>query len=285
MARSYFNDYYQTSEYISKSSNIQIIYIIILFIYFCGLNLYIFLFCLRIGSKATNLWLQGSVISLCQDILLLQPFRIWLKWIVMTQTIENIRYWHEMLRKRTKTIMLRNSIKSTIKSTNNWMNDSKALIQRFNPSCRVARKFPQLAASRLLMTLNDYDLPIHFTIRNNNNNKQQLLWKSIAFIIITIFFTLLPDLLRDTVIESTTNAYVNGLLLVIAATIKISIYIPIFIIIGIFILFIIYQIYKRKKINKLLQPLTLMKTSVKKNENNANNIRSDRLKFNTVLPQ
>ena len=218
----------------------------------------------------------------------------------MIQTIVNIRLWHEMLHKRTKTILTRNSIKSNIKTNNNFINDSKALIQRFNASCRVARKLPHLAASKLLMKLNDYDLPIHYTIRNNNNmnnnknnnnnNNQTIIIlyiNFIIFIIITILFHLLPDLLRDTIIESATNAYVNAALFAMIASIHKSFYIPIFLIIIILILYFIYQLNQQKYNNKLLHPdngTAVNKNSKKTINHSLQTQLNQRIKFNTVFP-
>ena len=39
------------------------------------------------------------------------------------------------------------------------MRDSHAMIQHLNPACRAARLFPQLPISRLIISLNDYDVP------------------------------------------------------------------------------------------------------------------------------
>ena len=39
------------------------------------------------------------------------------------------------------------------------MRDSHAIMQHLNPACRAARLFPQLPISRLIISLNDYDVP------------------------------------------------------------------------------------------------------------------------------
>jgi hypothetical protein len=41
------------------------------------------------------------------------------------------------------------------------MSEVHALIQHINPACRAARQFPHLPISRLLISLNDFDLPIN----------------------------------------------------------------------------------------------------------------------------
>ena len=162
----------------------------------------------------------------------------------MIQTIENIRYWHELLRKKTKIIMKRKYN----------TNDSFALIQRFNATCRIARKFPYLSAAKLLITLNDYDLPIHFIINKENIMKKSLL-KSFLLIIITSLMILLPDILRNTIIEAISNAYVNALLLAFVRLFTNSIYIAIIIIIAILIIYFIIKLLLHKNINQKLLPI------------------------------
>lgn len=39
------------------------------------------------------------------------------------------------------------------------MRNKNSLIQHFNPVCRLARDYPHLPIARLLMSLNDFDLP------------------------------------------------------------------------------------------------------------------------------
>jgi hypothetical protein len=48
------------------------------------------------------------------------------------------------------------------------MRDSHALIQHMNPACRVARLFPELPIARLLISLNDYDVP-YFDLQDRYN--------------------------------------------------------------------------------------------------------------------
>jgi hypothetical protein len=45
---------------------------------------YIFLFGLSIGQSAVNMWLLGAFVSFVQDMLLLQHFKIWMKFVVVT---------------------------------------------------------------------------------------------------------------------------------------------------------------------------------------------------------
>ena len=79
---------------------IQLLCLFLLPIYFIGTSFYVFVFGLSIGSKATNLWLLGNFIAYFQDIFLLQPLRIWLRWIVISSSADHIRVWHGLLRNR-----------------------------------------------------------------------------------------------------------------------------------------------------------------------------------------
>ena len=56
-----------------------------------------------------------------------------------------------VLRTRSKYILHREA--GLIKTAN-------AMIQHFNPICRAVRSFPQFAASRLIIALNDFDIPL-----------------------------------------------------------------------------------------------------------------------------
>jgi hypothetical protein len=134
---------------------LQILSVIMLPLYFFGFVLYIFLFGILIGDSASQLWLEAIIISLLIDNFVLQPFKIWVKWIA-TSSICNaeVRGLLGLLRERYHYIMSR--VRGSI-------TESSALIQHLNPACRAARKFPQYPISRYLMSLNDFDLPVHKT--------------------------------------------------------------------------------------------------------------------------
>jgi hypothetical protein len=112
---------------------------------------YVYQFNLSIGSRSTNMWLAVTFIGLVQDIILLQPTKIFINFIVINGNVaHDVRQLCERLSKRSKLIMMR---------THGMMRDADALIQHFNPACRAARMYPSLPMSRLLMSLNDHDLP------------------------------------------------------------------------------------------------------------------------------
>lgn len=60
---------------------------------------------------------------------------------------------------RTVHLSLKNRIRFLLRRTSGMMKSSSALVQHFNPICRAARAFPEYSISRLLMSLNDFDVP------------------------------------------------------------------------------------------------------------------------------
>ena len=89
----YLKSYSHTNNYYKYVKYLLLIFFISYFIVTC---LYIFVFGLTIGSRATNYWLQGCLISLLQDILLLQPLKIWVKWIVLSSVV-NVSFYNIFL--------------------------------------------------------------------------------------------------------------------------------------------------------------------------------------------
>eukprot|EP01034_Spumella_vulgaris_P022540 gene22540-28672_t len=107
---------------------------------------------LKIGSKSMPFWLLVTFINITQDIFVVQPCRALLSvtrfdWVTRS---ELTRIVHAM-RTRFETIINRRR---------GVMRDSHSLIHHFNPACRVARMFPALPTSRLLMCMNDFDVPV-----------------------------------------------------------------------------------------------------------------------------
>lgn len=191
VASRYFN-YGQTIHYDPEfERRIGIACAIILPFYVCALAFYVFLFGVSIGSRATNIWLLGGVISILQQIFILQPLRIWVTFVVLSSFADNVRLWHGLLRERSTVIMQRSQ---------GIIRDADSLIQHVNPACRAAQSFPGLPASRLLLSINDYDLPVAHVIEVKHRN-DSILYKTarkgIYLVLIGLFFlTLLPEILQ-----------------------------------------------------------------------------------------
>jgi hypothetical protein len=86
-----------------------------------------------------------------QDIVLIQPAKIWINFVVISSSVSrHVRKLCERLSLRSRLMMMR---------THGMMRDADCNMQHFNPACRAARRFPHLPIARLLLTLNDADLP------------------------------------------------------------------------------------------------------------------------------
>ena len=264
-----------------------------------GASYYIFLFSVSIGSKASDIWLTQSLISLTENIFLLQPIKIYIKWILLASAVTSIQVWHKLLRDRSTNIMKRKT---------GLIFDSNALIQRFNPSCRVARQCPHLSSSRLLMSLNDFDLPVQYILQPN------YAISTIMIVATAIIISTLPEFIRDASIDSLIRPNLNGLFIGIIYLSHISIGIPIAIGIVSLLFIVLYTYYqnsKNKKQSNMVTPVsvtissydTALKMSIatenteKKlieterkmgmtnyERNNIQKIKEKQRKFNAILP-
>jgi hypothetical protein len=105
----------------------------------------------HIGSEAVHIWIVIILSSIFQDIVLVQPMRIWLRWQIVNDRVS----------KEAKMIIDSLSLRfySIINRTKGTIRDSNSMIQHLNPACRAARMFPGLPASRFLLSVNDFDVP------------------------------------------------------------------------------------------------------------------------------
>ena len=113
---------------------------------------YVYVFNLSIGSRSTYLWLLLFSANTTQDIFVYQPIRFWIMFVQMNGVISaDVREMCESLHARSKLLLKRRS---------GLVRDADCLVQHFNPACRAARMFPTLPFARLLISLNDYDIPL-----------------------------------------------------------------------------------------------------------------------------
>jgi len=143
------------------------------------------------------LWIFVTLASLLIDMLILQPARIWLKWVALNSTVSSdMRQICDALAKRFISIIQRKA---------GVMRDANSLIQHFNPACRAARQFPRLAVSRFLLSMNDYDLPFFSTRSAPLSQKRGLEWYiAFFFAIVSSALAVLTWLalpLQDAVLE------------------------------------------------------------------------------------
>jgi len=254
IAYRYFFHEIERKNNIENERKLQIICIILLPIYLFGLAFYIFLFGVSIGSKATNIWLLGSFISLLQSILIIQPLKIWLQFVVLSTIADEVRIWHGLLREKARTIMSRSS---------GLLSNKNVLIQHLNPACRAACSYPSLPSSRLIMAINDYDLPTSRII--SNMTSKTFLSKITKYMFLTVvislfILTLLPDFLQESAMEGITTPVIGIVILVLAYSSRKSVLIPIVISCGFIVLVTIRELYearKRRHAKSIVQPVVL----------------------------
>ena len=75
-----------------------------------------------------------------------------MKWLVVSQSVDSMHVWHSKLRSRARLLLTRRRGFITMQR--------HSLVQHLNSACRAARQHPELAASRILMSLHDEDIVI-----------------------------------------------------------------------------------------------------------------------------
>ena len=82
------------------------------------------------------------------------------------------------------------------------------VVQHLNPACRAARSVPHLSLARLLISLNDFDVP------KAKPSKMSILgyFYEVAFWLLVLFvlmLSIIPELLQEVCVESTMAVIVN----------------------------------------------------------------------------
>ena len=105
-----------------------------------------------LGFKSSELWMLAVMCATIQDIFVVQPIKIYIKYILVIDTIrEEMMALFSTFKIRAKTL---------IRRRRGLMTNISSLVQHFNPACRAARMYPHLPSARLIMSLTDFDLPI-----------------------------------------------------------------------------------------------------------------------------
>ncbi len=229
-------------------------------LYVCFVSLYIFLFGVSLGSEATEAWINGTAMSMVMEIFILQPMRIFISFIFLSSfTTTKVKLMHAALRNRTKGI---------IKRKKGIMKDSNSLVQHLNPACRAARHYSHLPMSRLLISLNDFDIPIdHLENAGIDTSKWDMKYIQkiiaqfiiIGFIIAFTFLLALPEDIMDGLLDCFSSVFLGivGGIFYFMSNIHPGVAISFGI--GALILFIVYEWkqYEKRQVNKwnLIQPL------------------------------
>jgi hypothetical protein len=120
-------------------------------VYLASIISLIYAFGSQLGSHAANIWLIAFFLACVEDLVLIQPAWIFIKFILFTLgTSSEVANLHKVLQTRTKTLLSR--------STGSLMH-IHALIEHFHPVLRAARASSKSPIARLLLSLTDYDLP------------------------------------------------------------------------------------------------------------------------------
>eukprot|EP01034_Spumella_vulgaris_P014326 gene14326-18289_t len=102
-------------------------------------------------STNMSLWVLVLFLSIIEYFVLIEVLSILIRDVVVVQQLVGKRVeerWRVLMTRARLILMRRYGL----------MRDAHALVQHLNPACRVARSFPFLPVSRLLISINDKDL-------------------------------------------------------------------------------------------------------------------------------
>jgi len=213
--------------------------------YFIGTLVYIFLTGVSQGPNVTNLWLQALALALCQDVFVLKPVGIWMNFIaissIVADSVHNI------------SILVNDRLQFVLHRTRGVLVANSLLVQHFNPACRAARAVPHLNSAKLLIALNDFDLPITIYPRYIWTIPFDLAYW--VFFIIVVALITLPEILQGTIIESSVGFLFNTIVFLLLALQQTEgSYIAIAVVAFFILLVILREVYaevKRRAIRRL----------------------------------
>jgi hypothetical protein len=175
-------------------------------LFFC---LYVFLFGISIGKVNTELFLVAVTIAFLEDTILVEPVSVLFYGI----GVASLAY-KDVTVIATRIFARVNSITTRVRGQ---MNPTAAYIQHLNPACRAARQYPHLHSARLLMSLNDDDIPSSYMTRYYKKGFWETMHKLTAllkaFIVLT-FISVLPGVLQEGIVEATISIVFNTAMIV-----------------------------------------------------------------------
>ena len=215
--RHFFEDFDAKKEVLRPT--LHYICMVLVPFYVMALIFYIFLFGISLDPHAAKLWFIEIIVVALLSTIVIIPVTILLKFIAITyQARKDILSLFRVMKMRGKTI-LRRSI--------GLMTHSHALMHHFNPACRAARNYPELPAARLLMSLNDFDIPVDYSLDRNTSVSSRLLKLSVFPVFLLFFVTfLLPYTIQDAIIEALSITGFNFGVLAFYVLASIQVYIP-----------------------------------------------------------
>ena len=118
----------------------------------------------HIRSQNSWLWLVVAVGSFLQYYLLISPVLLWLRYIQWTTLWPTIQLYMQLFIQRSERLLRRRH--GLVLISHSKKKRRGAAIQYLSSACRSARKLPHLAMSRLLLSINDNDLPVGVWLDN-----------------------------------------------------------------------------------------------------------------------
>eukprot|EP01036_Dinobryon_divergens_P022644 gene22644-30922_t len=192
---------------------------VVLSLYAIFAVIYVFIYGSLIGSQAATYWLIIAFICCFQDLFLSSTLRVLMKWIGLSSICcDSLQSQHQLLQQRARYLLTRQcGVMGTYTSY---------LVQHFNPACRAARSCPHLPTSRLLFSLNDDDLPVRVLSRHKQGTSVQHTLGEIVKAVAYVTF-LFPRWMHGILFDVWASAFLGALLVALAASSAISIFIPI----------------------------------------------------------
>jgi hypothetical protein len=170
-------------------------------------SLYIFLFGVSIGPRATRAWLVNVCVTFLHSLLIIRPITIWAKALSLSSIVRvDISTLYDHLSTISRIVLNRQV---------GYMKYANCRIQHVNVACRAARHFPRLTVSRFLMSLTDFDFPgILQPSQQRSKTKREMMFECV-FVLIFICIGLMPEALQDVCIEGFTSGVTNVIILAI----------------------------------------------------------------------
>merc|ERR1712065_88942 len=122
----------------------------ILLIYFIGAIIFMQICVHELGTFSTLYWIVGLITTILYKALITEPLYLFWTWVVgMLIVKDEVLAYRNHLHFRGRTILRRKT---------GLLRNANSSVQHLNPAIRAAQNYPQLGISRLLMSLNDYDI-------------------------------------------------------------------------------------------------------------------------------
>ena len=218
---------FQSGRYATSRAVMRVMAMVLLPLLYTAMFYAVYYCNSTMGSRSATFWLVACLIAVAQDALVLQPFRIWLKWIIIPAYVsQDVRELCHSIRLRFNSILLRRA---------GAMRDATAMVQHLNPACRVARLFPHLPVSRFLISLNDFDVPHLHKKAEGVEHSSWLRWglHAVSVTLPVIFLTLLTSIpleMSDAVVDLAVSLLINLTMYIVYQLGTVSVFVAIFVV-------------------------------------------------------